>query len=211
MDIPSPGVFVPALATDHQGKTGEIFWAEIAPSEHLVHIYSNDSVFLDMLEGFVAGGLAAGEAIILIATPAHRAGLEQRLVNAGNNLPLARRQNRYLALDAERALAKFMMRGWPDDILFKSFIEDLLQQAGAGEPVPRRVRAFGEMVALLWQQGYTGATVRLEYLWQQLCNDRGLSLFCAYPKLGFTQPADISIKEICSTHSKVIHDHPPHE
>jgi hypothetical protein len=66
------------------------------------------------------------------------------------------------------------------------------------------VRAFGEMVALQWARGNSGATHRLEELWHHLCQKDGLSLFCAYPKSGFTQDADVSIKQICETHSKVI-------
>jgi len=41
--------------------TSEVFWGEIAPCEHLVQIYDNDGAFLDSLEGFVAGGLRAGD------------------------------------------------------------------------------------------------------------------------------------------------------
>ena len=47
----------------------DVFWGEISPCEHLVQIYLDDSAFLDSLEGFVAGGLLAGDAVILIGTP----------------------------------------------------------------------------------------------------------------------------------------------
>jgi len=93
------------------------------------------------------------------------------------------------------------IRGWPDDVLFEQVVTDLLQRAGKDG---RRVRAFGEMVALLWKDGHTGATVRLEHLWHRMCHERGFSLFCAYPRIGFTQDADLSIKEICAAHSKVV-------
>jgi hypothetical protein len=187
--------------TDHNGETGEIFWGEISPCEHLVQIYQEDGAFLDALEGFVAGGLRRGEAVVVIATPAHLAGLEDRLRTAGLDVALASLDDRYVALDAKRTLAKFMVRGWPDDVLFESVVTELLQRAGRGG---RRVRAFGEMVALLWAEGHTGATVRLEHLWHQMCRDRAFSLFCAYPKAGFTQDADLSIREICAAHSRVV-------
>jgi hypothetical protein len=66
------------------------------------------------------------------------------------------------------------------------------------------VRAFGEMVAILWQQGHNGATVQLENLWNQLHGKNDFSLFCAYPKIGFTQNAAESIQKICACHSRVI-------
>ena len=185
-----------SVATDFQ-----IFWGELAPCEHLVQIYSDDDIFLDTLEGYVAGGLAADDAVVLILTPAHREALEARLSAKGFDLQAARGRNQYLALDAVMTLSKFMVRGWPDEELFDTLISDLLDRVGGGG---RRVRAFGEMVAILWANGQTGATVRLEHLWHKICQQEGLSLFCAYPKSGFTQTPEASIHEICQTHSRVI-------
>lgn len=193
---------MPPVATDHDGKTHEIFWGEIAPCEHMVQIYQDDAVFLDTLEGFVAGGLRSGDGVVIIATPEHLTALEGRLRNADLDLERAALTDQYIALDANRTLAKFMIQGWPDDILSDQVVTDLLTRAGKGG---RRVRAFGEMVALLWHEGHTGATVRLEHLWHRLCHERGFSLFCAYPRIGFTQDADLSIKEICAAHSKIVH------
>lgn len=184
----------------------EIFWGELAPCDHSVQIYLDDSVLLDTLEGFVAGGINAQDAVIVIATPNHRAALEARLLAHGFDLQAAQGRDQYIALDAEQALARFMVNDWPDEDLFESLISDLTARAGAAA---RRVRAFGEMVAILWANGNSGATVRLEHLWHKVCVRRGLSLFCAYPKSGFTQDADQSIREICETHSRVICGHRP--
>ena len=94
-----------------------------------------------------------------------------------------------------------MVDGWPDETRFRAVVRELLTRArGNG----RRVRAFGEMVALLWARGDQGATVRLEYLWHQLCNTDGFSLFCAYPRIGFTGDSSQCISELCDLHSKVI-------
>lgn len=57
----------------------DVFWAEVAPCDHLVQLYEDDDVFLDSLEGFVSGGIRRGDASVVIATPAHRKGLERRL------------------------------------------------------------------------------------------------------------------------------------
>ena len=73
---------------------------------------------------------------------------------------------------------------WPDAELFDQFVTQVLERAGRGG---RRVRAFGEMVALLWAQGHNGATVRLEHLWHELCRRESFSLLCAYPRAGFTE------------------------
>jgi hypothetical protein len=183
-----------------------MFWGEIAPCEHFVQIYNDDRTFVDALEGFVAAGLRAGDGVVVVATPARLAALEERLSANGIDVKLAAMTDQYIGLDAERTLAKFMIRGWPDDILFEGVMTELLQRAGKDG---RRVRAFGEMVALLWQDGHTGATVRLEHLWHRLCHEKGFPLFCAYPRVGFTKDAGLSIREICAAHSKFALDTAP--
>jgi hypothetical protein len=60
------------------------------------------------------------------------------------------------------------------------------------------------MVAVLWAEGKSGATVRLEHLWHNLCRESKLSLFCAYPRAGFTRDAENAIREICSAHSRTL-------
>jgi hypothetical protein len=192
---------MPVRTTDHSGNACEMHWGEIPPCEHLVQIYQDDNVFLDTLEGFVAGGLRAGEGVVVIATPAHLQALNGRLMAAGIELAQAELRDQYIALDADRTLKKFMIRGWPDELLFERVVGDLLARASKDG---RRVRAFGEMVALLWSEGRTGATVRLEHLWHQLCQKERFSLLCAYPRVSFTKGEDLSIREICAAHSKVV-------
>jgi hypothetical protein len=179
----------------------EVFWGEIAPCEHLVQIYDEEDVFLDSLEGFVAGGLHVGDGIIVIATPVHLRALKNRMEARGLDLDAARAGDQYIALDAAHTLSRFMVDGWPDEEKFKACVTELLSRAGADG---RRVRAFGEMVAVLWEQQHHGATVRLEHLWHRFCRDEAFSLLCAYPKSGFTRDATDSIQEICDAHSRVI-------
>lgn len=178
----------------------EFFWGEIAPSEHIVEIYEGHDSFLDSLEGFVVGGLQKTDSVILIALPSHLEALEERMRNRNLNLTELAAQDRYIALDAEVVLSKFMVDGWPNEEMFMKTITPILNRARKSG---RRVRAFGEMVAVLWSEGHSGATVHLEHIWHNLCQKDGLSLFCAYPKTGFTADATASIQAICDSHSKV--------
>jgi DcmR-like sensory protein len=181
----------------------DVFWGEMASCDHFVQIYDHGDALLDALESFVANGLRADEGVLVIATPRHLNALEHRLIASGLDLANLGYRNRYIAMDAEDTLSRFMVDGWPDEKRFVAVVTSLLSRVGA--PM-RPVRAFGEMVALLWAQGHRGATIRLELLWHALCEKRGLSLFCAYPRVGFTKDPESSIREICAAHSRVIGD-----
>ncbi|MGZ4054290.1 MAG: MEDS domain-containing protein [Bacteroidia bacterium] len=188
-------------ACDWKNSNIQVFWGEIAPCDHLVQIYENDKYFLDTLEGFAGCGLISGDSVVIIATKTHLRELDQRLRKQGFDLDNLIKENQYIPLDAHEALAQFMVNKWPDETRFNHFISKLL---GRAKHDNRKVRAFGEMVAVLWEQGHNGATVQLENLWHQLHSQDKFSLYCAYPKSGFTQNTNNSLDKICNTHSKII-------
>ena len=178
------------------------FWAEIAPADNIVQIYTSGDMFIDSLERFVGNGIQQGEGVIVIATDEHIRALNHRLTTRGFDIKTAFLKQQYIPLNVEEMLAKFMVNNWPDEQLFEQFITELLAQASKNG---RRVRAFGEIAAILWAYGHMDATYRLEQLWDMLCQRKFLSLFCAYPKSGFTQNIEESIVEICKTHYRVIY------
>ncbi|HLG04256.1 MAG TPA: MEDS domain-containing protein [Bacteroidia bacterium] len=176
-----------------------VFWGEVAPCEHVVQLYESDKEVLDTLEAFIIDGLQRDECVLIMATQGHLSELELRLIARGLKLPDLLEDNQYIPLNAEECLNKFIVSGWPNEKLFFSFIESVMTRTGN-----RKVRAFGEMVAVLWAQGKSGATVQLENLWHKLHTLNKFCLYCAYPKIGFTQNFNDSIHQICKCHSKVI-------
>lgn len=183
------------------GDNVDIFWGEIAPCDHVLQIYESDDEFIETLEGFVTSGFRNGESVIIIATAEHLRALNERLRQQQWDLFSLTLQDQYIPVLTEDALGQFMINGWPDENLFYHLLTNLLLRARKRE---RRVRAFGEMVAVLWSKGHAGATVHLEHLWTQYCESEQFKLFCAYPKSGFTEDARESLAQICKCHSKTI-------
>jgi hypothetical protein len=177
------------------------FWGEIAPCEHVLQIYDNNEIFINTLAGFVGDGINAGDCTIVLATREHLQSLDTALSAHGINVGSLISEDQYIPIVAEDALALFMINDWPDPALFLKMVTGLFNRASKNN---RNVRAFGELVAVLWAQGNNGATVQLEHLWNQFCAQNQMTLFCAYPKSGFTEDAEESIKSICATHSKII-------
>ena len=182
----------------------DVFWGGIAPCDHILQIYEDDARFIQTLEGFVTGGFDAGESVIIVATPGHLRALNQQLRNQGYDLFTLSLQDQYIPLAAEDTLSQFVINGWPDENLFYHLLTNLLLRA---RKQSRRVRAFGEMVAVLWSQGYAGATVHLEHLWTRYCEQEQFGLFCAYPRSGFTEGLQESLSRICGCHSKMVRKH----
>jgi hypothetical protein len=184
--------------SDLPSAPGDIAWEALPPRAHVLQVYSGDASLLDALEGFAAAGLAAGETVIVIATPGHVALLEGRLQSRGLDLGAARAEDRLIELPAAETVQQFMLGDWPDEQLFRETMGPVIARARAGG---RKVRAFGEMVALLWAAGNEPAAVRLEYLWNKLLATEQFPLFCAYPRAGFSEGLDAAVRSVCTAHT----------
>jgi len=177
------------------------FWSDVAALDHVVQIYDNDTMLLNTLADFASNGFHAGDSVVIIATGKHLTALNTRLKVRGLDLSPLIKADQYIMLDADEVLADFMVNGMPSEDKFVQAMTPVMERARKNG---RQVRAFGEMVALLWQLGNVKATMELEELWNKFCSTRRFSLFCAYPKKGFSHDASESVMNICQCHSKVI-------
>jgi hypothetical protein len=164
---------------------------------HFCHLYAGEDELMKYLEGFVATGLRQHESVAIIATAEHRFELLRRLRLTGHDTATAVATNQLLLADAQQTLDLFMLNGWPDRDRFAEAIEPLLRKAtsrGQG------VRAFGEMVAILWQRQRYAATLHLERLWNELLAEHGFPLLCAYPRHPFESGDAATARQIVEAH-----------
>ena len=176
-------------------------WSDAQPHSHLVQFYEDDGFLIESLSRWFGDGLNSGDACIFIGTEPHLLSLEKHLKARGVALEVARAEGRFVCLDAGRTLSNFVVDEWPDEALFARAIEGVL----ATMPKQRSIRAFGEMVALLWQDGNRQAAVRLEEIWNAFMKTHALSLCCAYPLNSFSTDADASLfMKVCAQHTPVL-------
>ena len=90
------------------------------------------------------------------------------------------REKRLSVLQAQETLAQFMIHGQPEWRLFENTIEAAIREV---RPPAGYVglRAYGEMVGILWKAAQYSAAIRLEQFWNKLLASKGFNLFCGYP------------------------------
>jgi len=168
---------------------------------HTVQFYETDDYLTDIVVTFLAEGLAAAGAVIVIATEAHRRQFTASLIARGVDLEGARSARRLVMLDAEETLARFMVDGAPDPARFRDVLDAVIAMVTHGDGgVP--IRAYGEMVDVLWRGGSASAAVELEELWNDAQRERAFSLLCAYAMGSFYKEAG-GLHRVCATHSHV--------
>jgi DcmR-like sensory protein len=89
-------------------------WRGMSRSEHFVQFYEADGFLLNSLSGFIGTAINSGEGALVVATGAHREGLDELLLTNGLDLTSARARGQYVSLDAAETLSKFMVDGSPE-------------------------------------------------------------------------------------------------
>lgn len=187
-------------------QTKPPFPAVAKTSTHAVQIYESDPFLLDEVARFAGRTLGAGDALVMLATPAHRAGLVERLIGGGLDIGRLISLGRYIAVDAAEALDTITVDGLLAPERFHDLVGGLLDRAAASRTDDSaRIAVFGELVALLTAAGNCQAAIQLEHLWNDLARTRPFDLFCAYPLHAFARAGDdAALAAICAAHDHVV-------
>jgi hypothetical protein len=154
--------------------------------DHVVQFYEDEAALAAGVGGYMGDDRAAR---IMIATEAHRETLHSADV---------------VWLDAATTLAGIMRGGRVDRDAFFEVVGGVVRTAAASG---RPVRAFGEMVALLWDGGEVAAAIELESLWNELATQLPFSLYCAYRSQSVMGSDHAqALASVCHLHSVVARE-----
>ena len=168
---------------------------------HAVRFYETRQSLCRMVAEFLGEGLIIGQPALVIATPEHGEGIVAELRARHFDTDKMTAAGDLLVLDAREVLSTFMEDGFPDAARFNLSVPAEIGRVRAGR-INVTVRAYGEMVDLLWKDGFTTAAVRLEMLWNQLAMTHDFSLLCGYAMGNFYK--DAAVEDICRQHSHVV-------
>lgn len=170
--------------------------------EHLVQFYDTEDELVSAVTPYLAAGLDADETVLVIATESHRVSFERELVAMDPGLEEAIAAGTYVAVDAAEIL-RYLQAGRTGEIRVDDFdvtIGMLVhRQLASGRPL----RAYGEVVALMWDRGDVAGAVALEEMWNELKERQPFTLFCSYPVIGGTRQME-ALQRVCRAHSFVL-------
>ena len=151
------------------------------PEEHLLQFYqADDSPLVENMSRYAAEGLKSGEGVLLIAAQHRNEAVAERLEEFGIDTEAAMHAGQLGLVEVRQALAGFMRDGQPDWERFQNTIGATVRESKA-RIQNGVIRAYGEMVGILWEAGQFAAAIRLEHYWNELRHSAPFKLFCAYP------------------------------
>jgi anti-sigma regulatory factor (Ser/Thr protein kinase) len=174
----------------------------VEPGDHLVHFYGGDDDLVGAVTAYLGDGLCADETVIVVATDTHTAAFEAALGARGIDVAEARARGAFVSFDASLTLSKLFAGGEMDADAFDTVVGGIVHDASrSGRPV----RAYGEMVARLWDDGNVAAAIELESLWNDLGRQVSFSLFCAYPAQSVAGEDHAgAFHQVCHLHSAIV-------
>jgi len=157
--------------------------------------------YADRASAYLLEALRKDGAAIVIASPEHRRAIRARLAQAGTDVAAAEAAGAFVALDALETALRCMVADWPDPASFWEVISPLIRRATeAFKPV----HVFGEMVALLWDDGEVNAGIEVEAMWNEMAAQYPFSLLCAYPVQSVSgERHQDPLAEVCRVHTSV--------
>jgi hypothetical protein len=173
----------------------------VVPRYHAVRFYESEESLAAMVASFLGDGLAAGQPAIVIAVPAHRAAIVRALTAMQYDVAGLERAGDLLLIDAQNTLDRFVSGGEVDEVQFQEVLCQTIRRA-YGDRVDCTVRAYGEMVDILWKEGQHDTAIRVEMLWNQLASSESFSLLCGYTMGHFFK--DVDVERVCGQHTHVM-------
>jgi hypothetical protein len=172
---------------------------------HAVHLYKNDERGLTAsVARYLADGAERGEGLLVVADPGHVAAFRRELRRLYVGVRLAERRGWLRVVDAQEALATFMVDGYPDWKRFKSHVGALIAETRAAVG-GKGLRIYGEMVGLLWGAGQYPCAIRVEQLWNRLRKTVPFDLYCGYPIEVFDKQFEMGVMDaLLCAHTNLV-------
>lgn len=169
---------------------------------HLVKVCRDREIKLEAVAHYVAEGLRNGEAVTVIARSRLRKSLIDYMGTLDFDTQSLQDQGQIKFFDAEFLLSSISLDGEIDAEAFEKFVANPMKTIKLKYG---KLRIFGEMVDILWQNNSYDMAIQLEDLWNDLFKTFEFSLLCTY-SLNHIDPDayEEALERICRCHTHHI-------
>jgi len=153
---------------------------------HGVRFYGDDDDLCRSVAAFLSEGLLLGHPALAVASTVHCAGIEACLSARGFQIATLVRSGQLRLLDAEARLRRMLA--------------PMIDRAGEASG---QLRAYGEVVDILWKRAQPDLALQLEALWNSVLRSHDdVLLLCGYDRRNSYVNSDV--EDICGHHSHVL-------
>jgi hypothetical protein len=172
---------------------------------HFVQLYEADEAALTRNVGhYLWEGLRRGEGAIVIATTEHEELFSGHLSRLGADIPALVSNRQLVFEDAQATLAQLMESGRLEWRRFEKIVKAALRKVQPATGA-EGLRAYGEMVGILWKARQFASAMRLEQLWNKLLENSSFSLYCAYAIDVFGKDFEVAnLDGVLCTHTHLV-------
>jgi hypothetical protein len=190
-------MFAPSVASLFRMAPGNI---------HAMQLHRDSASLLDGLITVFDLALRRGDATCVIASEEVREGLARGLRARGWSVGNSTGHERYLVIDADDALKRFMRNGLPSPDRVAELAAELDQyRRAAGEGATARLTLFGNTVVSLSMQDNAEAAIALERLWNTLTAELPFFTLCGYAAKCFHEGSPDLLARACDEHVALSH------
>ena len=183
-------------------STNKSWYLAGSSGKHRVEVCPTDDSQVETVIRYLMEGFRNNEAMIVIAKPALRSAVMSQLVLLGLDPQAIKSQGQIRFFDADFLISRFTINGVLDEEFFQEYVGTHLEilRLGFG-----KVRIFGGMVALLWDQGKHSEAMQVEEFWCNLLQKHDAMLLCSY-SLSHIEPSAYqeSLDFICKCHNHLL-------
>jgi hypothetical protein len=183
--------------------TSSALIAKAPAGRHYCQLHRNPDTLAEAVALFVGTGLRRGDGVVLLAEPESIERFWSQLARVDIDPEPYRGTGQLVVADADTVLRQIMSGDMPDWPEFQRVVGGLLQRVR--DPQRSTVRAYGELVNVLWHRGNPDAAITLEEFWNELARLHPFSLFCGYVLDGLSAESYAGpVHDIGRTHTDVL-------
>jgi MEDS: MEthanogen/methylotroph, DcmR Sensory domain len=180
-------------------------WRRPVGPRHDLQVYATDAFAVSAWMDFVSSALNAGDSVISIVSDPQQKALDAQFKARGLDLAALVAAGRYSAVNSSDALEAILRDGTPDEDLYASAVDPLVERAlAASTGSPPHVTIFGGIAPILCARKEFDAALRLERIADAYTASRPVSILCAYPTDCFPNDDSGLVTRVCAEHAVIV-------